>query len=390
MHLIEMLTGDLMRLQSWEDFNKLPKFKSYADVPVGFEIVKGNFRSNPYELNKIFELGSENCAVSLWQNTEMTFEEDWDDEIIPINGYQKKLGKLSDNTRAVRALISSYDILNYRYDKALKVILDAIKNLSYEHVVPIGPHIPWWPPNQAKRIEMMEVYISSLQAWDQKQKSLTIRTSKQFKNEVLRNVYVRLGEWTREKSNYVKLIIEKLELFSNIFTVQESIWIPSEKEQYLKLAENKLDRLISQTEMENKVNRLTDDLLIRIKDYNSQIWYHGFFKEVNLWLERIGKDVRVDFDKTMNRTDDVILEVVFKFTNGLELFLELTSRGDDIDIDDKNYQQLKKIFPVIIDEQKWLLTCLWKSMKEQLINIRKKRGEQDMVFSKNEWLFEML
>jgi hypothetical protein len=65
---------------------------SYEHVPVGFEIVVGN---KDFEMGKIW---------NLWFS--ITFSDDpakWDDQIVLINGMQKRLGELSLDQRLIRA-----------------------------------------------------------------------------------------------------------------------------------------------------------------------------------------------------------------------------------------------------------------------------------------------
>ena len=338
-----------MRIQVWEDFSKLPKFKSYKEVPLGYEIVLGAFRSYPAELHDKLKLQKEDCAVALWGSTGMPTEDLWDEEIKQINEMQSKIGELSDKLRAVRCQIASYDMMHYNYSRAIANLLEAIKTGEYKHTAPIGWYIPWRPANQTKRVELLEVYISFLRAWEQKQKSLTIRTSKQYKNEILRNIYVKLGEWSAPKRNYVMLVLEKLESFRSIHTVPEAFWTEREKAQYDILAKNKLDQVIKPIEVETKKNRTEDAIIIRIEGYDKHIWYHSFFNEVDLWLDQIGKGAKIDFEVQTKKLNENIINTCTNFGLGLTQFLQSTKFNAEPDKGKNQYYAgLKKILPLIL------------------------------------------
>jgi hypothetical protein len=391
------VSGAQMKMQEWEDLTKYPEFKNYTDVPAGFEIVKGNFRSNPHELIETFNLGSDNSASALWDNTGMPMENNWDEEIKHLNKVQGSLGDLNKDHRAVRCMIASYNMMHYNYKKSIATMLGALNSLKLINVLPVGWHVPWLPPNQAKRIEMLDVYIDFLHAWEQKEKSLTIRTSKQYKNDVLRNIYSKLSEWTSDKKSYVLLIIEKLESFRSIYTMLSSFWTEREVNQYNILAKNKIDRLISSVESETGASRTNDELLMRIDSYRDLICHHSFFEEVDSWLERVGKGTKVNFKSREKKYDEPILNACTGFFGGLNEFLShafdqsgTANSGSD---HPKEIQQyilgLSRMFGKASKVQVWLLACLWKTMKHQLLQIQETKDYSLKIQLENEWLFQL-
>ncbi|UCH89054.1 MAG: hypothetical protein JSV49_12615 [Thermoplasmata archaeon] len=376
-----------MKIQVWEDFSKTPKFKSYSSLPAGIEIVEGSFRSNPFELDKLFNFGREEGGVALWDNTGMPLENDWDEEIHHINKIQKNLGELSDQVRLVRCFISTYDMMHYNYPKAIAQMLGAIGTQKYQHTAPIGWHVPWWPPYQSKRTELLDVYITFLKSWVQQEKSLTIRTSKQYKNEVLRKIYAKLGEWSAPKRNYVLLVIEKLELYRSVYAVPEGFWSEREKTQYDLLVKNKLDMAIKPIEAETKTSRDKDELLKRIESFNGQLWHHSFFDEVDSWLDWIGKGIKINFERVDRKRNETIIKTCTNFVKGLTLFMS-HSTGKEKDVE-QYVPGLQKMFGKATEEQVWLLACLWKTMAEQLkINLESPDYQLKSKLE-NDWLFKL-
>jgi hypothetical protein len=391
------VSGAQMKMQEWEDLTKLPEFKNYTDVPAGFEIVKGNFRSNPHELIETLNIGTDHSASALWDNTGMPMENDWDEEIKHLNDVQGALGDFNKDHRAVRCMIASYNMMHYNYKKSIATMLGALNSLKLINVLPVGWHVPWLPPNQAKRIEMLDVYIDFLQAWEQKEKSLTIRTSKQYKNDVLRNIYSKLGDWTSEKRSYVLLFIEKLESFRSIYTMPSSFWTEREISQYDILAKNKLDRLIGAVETETGASKTKDELLIRIENFREHIWHHSFFEEVDLWLEWVGKGTKVNFKSITKKYDEPILNACTGFFGGLNEFLSqaviqssVSGPGSEHPKEIRQYiSGLTKMFGKASKVQVWLLACLWKTMKHQLLQVHESEDYPLKIQLENEWLFQL-
>lgn len=353
--------------QNFEDFSRMPELRKYSDVPVGIEIAEGNFRSNPFDLASKYELGQNECAVALWNNAGMADPEKWDDEVKHLNEVQHKLGELSDKVRSVRSLIASYDLFHYNFSKSFYLILEAIGELRATINTPLGWYVSWWPPNQARRFELLEAYISFLTAWEQKQKSLTIRTDKQYKNELLRNIYLKLGDWTASKRNYVLLVIEKLDTFKKFFIYPDEFYNSMELARFDMLAKGNLDRMIGPIEIESRVNRAEDELIKRIEEFKKPIFYHGFFSEVDLWLDWIGRKTGVDFAGASKKRDSEILRSAESFMKVLNSFMERTVNKKDIKLSGDYGAQMDETFKNTGPEHKWLLACLWKTVKEQII-----------------------
>jgi hypothetical protein len=384
-----MHPGEIMRLQAWEDSPKLPKFKKYTSTPVGYDIISGQFRSNPFDLISRFEMGKDECAVALWNNAGMPNEDIWDDEVKHLNEVQNNLGELTDQTRALRCLIASLDIMHYRSMKAYEIILELIDEVQYKHIMPIGWYVPWWPPNQANRIELLEVYITFLKAWEQKQKSLTIRTDKQYKNELLRTIYAKLGDWSKVKSNYVLMIIEKLDSFMNLFHYPDPYYNSMELARFNMLAKNKMDMMIASVERESRISRNEDELIRRVEQYKHPIFYHGFFYEVDLWLDWIGKSKRVDFQKVSGKYDDEIISSTRDFLMALNSFLVNKAAGKEIKISGDVIDKLKSSFQNPTKEQLWLLSCLLKTIKQQLILYSDNTASELEKELEDDWLFDL-
>jgi hypothetical protein len=378
-----------MKPQPFEDFLKLPKLKKYSEVPPGFEIVSGQFRSNPYELTSTLNLDREEAAVSLWNNTGMPAEDLWDDDINKLQEVQSGLGDLSDHTRFLRAMIASYDILHYQYVKSSEFIIERLGLGEYKPELPVGWFVTWWPPNQTKRIDMLEVYIEFLKAWEQKQKSLTIRTSKQYKNEVLRNVYARLGEWSSRKRNYVVLFIEKLESFLNTFHFPQAYYNSMEIGRYNMLLKSKMDQLIGPIEHETKISRADDKLILRIEDYTEPIFFHGFFDEVDLWLDHIGKGSNAEFVQSRDRSDREALKASSELLHALGDFLEHHLSGSEQKVKSDIAAFLNEHIPEPSKEQLWLISCLWKTVREQLIINSNERDFIIKIDDRKNWLSKL-
>ena len=386
-----IIAGDKMKLMEWEEYAKIPKFRACGSVPAGFEIVTGQFRSYPYEIGSGLNLGREEAGVALWASTDMSTEEQWDDEILLLNGIHKEMGELNDTVRAQRCYISSYELMHYQHNKAVRVMVDTIAGDRFQPDIPVGWFVTWWPPNQSNRIMRLEAYIEFIKAWEQKQKSLTIRTSKQFKQEVLRNVYAKLGEWSNRKRNYVLLVIEKLESFANTFHYPELFYTQMELSRYLMLLRNKMDQLIIPIERDTKVPRTEDTLIKRIEDYKQPVWYHGFFNELDSWLEFIGKDKKIDFAGEEKKRDIEVLQDGIEFYNALSIFLPEAVSGSGgpasisatskeyLDLLHENFKNPSKI-------QLWLLACLWKSLKEQLKVHSTRLGQGSIPVNDIKWL----
>ena len=150
-----------------------------------------------------------------------------------------------------------------------------------------------------------------------------------------------------------------------------------------------MDQLIGPIEHETKTPRADDELLRRIEDYTEPMFYHGFFDEVDLWLDWIGKDRKVDFEQSKEKMDEAALRASLDFERALGDFLEHHINGSDMKNRSEHASFLKEHIPEPNREQLWLLSCLWKTLKEQLIINSEGKGFTIDIDDKMDWLSKL-
>ena len=257
--------------------------------------------------------------MSSWSNIETLAQ---DSEIIEIDKFEEKLGKLSVNVQNIRELIRRFEVCHFKYKEHLKHILESIQNLN-PNIEPttigenhISKGINILNNDKTGKSRLGQQYLTSLMDWlgDYLQKK-----SEYFNNELNQQITKWLGDKNQDKERIVRLLVARL------------MWDWKSHEEYQKGGEYK--------ELEFQASRM-------------DICHYAFPKHLDLLLQGIGKMEPIgNFEGcgTFNSEIKIYVEEQFSILCG---YLKSNTYKN-------NSEQNEQI-------KLWLFACLAKTLKEQV------------------------
>lgn len=256
--------------------------------------------------------------MNAWSNIEVSPS---DAEIIKINAFEVKLGRLPDEVRKIRELITRHEVCHFKYNQHIKNIKDSILNLEL-CVVPdkIGTsHIQHgedaWKMDLTGRSFLGQQYVWAIKYWLEDTHRGEIPDTADKK--LAQHVYEILGDKNEDKIRLVRLLLARL------------TWDWKSYEEFQHGGDYK--------ELEFQICRM-------------DICHYAFPSNFNLLLIGIGKMEPVENFEGCGSFDGNIQECIKKQLPVLnELFKSFYYNPDD-------KSQVKA----------WLTACLMKTLKEQV------------------------
>jgi hypothetical protein len=262
--------------------------------------------------------------MKAWSNIQISPK---DPEIVKINKFEKKLGKLPNKVHQVRELITRFEVCHFKYQEHLSIIKDSIINLESTispnkigmNHVRRGENV--WQNDKTGRSLTGQQYIWAIRKWlDEKTQG---RISSYYHKELGRRVEKWLGDKNPEEERIVRLLLSRL------------TW---DWKSY-----GKLQRGGDYKELEFQVCRM-------------DICHYAFPKNLDLLLEGIGKMKAVEEFEGCGSFNKNIKTFIKKEFFALSKMIESFKNASKPD--------KKKLI------QSWLILCLAKTIKEQ-VNLAK-------------------
>ncbi len=149
--------------------------------------------------------------MKAWSNIEITPQ---DPEIIKINNFERKLGKLPDQVIQIRELITRFEVCHYKYQQHMKKIKDSIKKLQpVTNPNKIGKnHVQHgedaWKNDKTGRSLIGQQYIWVLQKWMEDESP--IKESSHYNKKLNQQIEIWLGDKNTVKKRLVRLLLARL------------------------------------------------------------------------------------------------------------------------------------------------------------------------------------
>jgi hypothetical protein len=258
--------------------------------------------------------------MNFWSNIEISSQ---DPEIMQIDLFEKKLGRLPGKVLQIRELITRFEACHFKYQNHLQKIRNSVLKLEPEtNPAVIGMNHPQkgenaWKGDKTGRSKTGQQYIHAIKKWLDDETQTDNATGDEYQIEQMIKAW--LGERNDEKARLVRLLAARLK------------W---DWKAYEELQQGGLHK-----ELEFQVCRM-------------DICHYNFPVNLNMMLQAIGNMKPVE-----------AFEGCGSFNDGIRLFLE------------KEFSLLNKQLQSYMGKDRpdrnemirvWLTACLAKTIKEQV------------------------
>lgn len=176
------------------------KLVAYEYVPLGFEMIIGKREICP---------GSPGGVWNLWWNVKLTDDpEAWDDEVKRINKMQGRLEGLTEDQRLIRAQMAEFCRLHPSFPQSIDILCEEIGEGEFPNPIKMGcegrnllESLGYHDKESVNTqvIDFLTEYARSLGNW---------LTQKSPINPTGYKIFGFLGEWTEEKADLVKKLVQ--------------------------------------------------------------------------------------------------------------------------------------------------------------------------------------
>ena len=258
--------------------------------------------------------------MNAWSNIEVSPE---DLELIAINNFEKKLGKLPDQVNKIRALITRLEVCHFKYKQHISYIIASINNLEPGidsekiglHHIQHGETA--WEKDTTGKSLLGQQYIWAIKYWLE---NINLKEwPDNYDKELGQNIQKWLGDKNEDKMRLVRLLVSRM------------TWDWKTYEELLHEREHK--------DLEFQICRM-------------DICHFAFPANMDSLLQGIGKMTAIKNFKGCGSFDVSIKKYVEK-----EL---LTLMNMLYTICNDNYSDEERQFRI------WLIACLMKTLKEQV------------------------
>lgn len=232
-----------------------------------------------------------------------------DPEIIGINKLEKELKEISNSARAVRKLITQFEICHFKYTIHYDYILRSIEFFSpFVDPDSIGSTHPRhgadsWKKNKTGRSRTAQIYIDALQLWLDPKSTTVFDASTRVIQKMNEHISELLGERNKVKEKLVELLLDRL------------LWRPT-KRLNLGIQLNKLQEQIERTDIchhtfPDNIQRVIAGLgsLLPVKDFQGCGSYNDKIKrQVLIWFQQLCKWIKAEpgyLDRVLGRRNDL-------------------------------------------------------------------------------------
>ena len=149
--------------------------------------------------------------MKAWSNIQISPQ---DPEIIKINNFEAKLGKLPDKAYKIRELITRYEVCHFKYQQHLKKIKDSIINLEPNiDLTKIGIyHVQHgegaWKNDATGKSIVGQQYIWAIKEWLNGNPQKEIPDN--YNKELGRKIQEWIGDKSTDKVRLVRLLLARL------------------------------------------------------------------------------------------------------------------------------------------------------------------------------------